>query len=392
MPPCQEAADGRGTTGGQDRVGERSGASDDWAVKARRFGRAGLFLVLAGAVLFALVPLAEADNRAYAAAPDCPAGTRADTCRAAVTETVTAKGRDSDDRNARSYLRLRAAGAPAADDHRVEFTDPGPVHDAVRRGDRVTVTYWKDQVRAVRFGDRTQQAALSRVHDGRLPGAFAVAALAGGLGALSFWARSRRRPVRAGDRYPWGHTVGFVTGLLVACAGFPVVLLGSDVWAGLRFTAGAVVPALLFSVLVCWWSVRRGRRGPARVVPVPPAGRRVLRAVVHGDVPYSRPGYDCLVIGDGPPTATPDPTGKVALAPLPATLTVRRVRELLVGEPPFVPPSRRETPVVVECADGDRTVLVLAGENDAPRVLGALLAAAAAAGTDTDAGDYLPSD
>src|SRR5947208_365217 len=52
-------------------------------------GRIGAALVLLGLVLAALVPLAEADDRAYAAASDCPAGTRADTCRVVTEATVT---------------------------------------------------------------------------------------------------------------------------------------------------------------------------------------------------------------------------------------------------------------------------------------------------------------
>ncbi|WP_338699831.1 hypothetical protein V2W30_24705 [Streptomyces sp. Q6] len=357
-----------------DAPSVHAGESGEWARRGRGFGWAGLLLVLLGAALFALVPWAEADNRGYAAAPDCPPGTRSGTCRAAVPQIVGSKGTDGG-RTVTYHLYLRDVGAPADDERMVRLPDDLPIYDAVRPGDRVTATYWKDEIRAVRFGDAVQEAELSPVHDGRLPGAFAVAALAFGLGALSFWGGLRLRPVRQGAAYPWPHIAGFTAGVLIGSAGFPVVLLGDDVWSGLRFTAWAVLPALVLSVLLCRWTVRRVRRAAARIVPVAPTERRVVTAAVHGDVPYSRAGYGYLLIGDGPVTATTDPAGRVALAPLPETLTVLRVRETLVGDPPFSPPRRGEYYVVVECADGDRTVLVMAGHEDAPRVLGALLEA-----------------
>ncbi|MEV1024422.1 hypothetical protein [Streptomyces sp. NPDC050264] len=360
---------------GAGEAGARSGAEGR---RTRLLGRFGVSLVVIGLLLFALVPFAEADNRAYESAPVCPAGQRADDCRAVLPATVVDKGTETSGKNAKYYLYLRGTGGSAEAEHKVRLPDDRPIYDRVHRGDRVTATYWKDQVRVIRVGSDTQRSQLSPVHDGRLPGAFAVLTLAVGLGLLWLWWWARYRPAPKGSVQSWKPGVGLVAGVLVAGAALPVMLLAvDDVAAGLRFAAGAAVVAVPLSVLLCWWATRRVRRGVAKLVPVPPTGRRVLGAVVHGDVPYSRPGYSHLVVGDGPLAATPDPTGRAALAPVPASLTVRRVREPAVGDPPIALGGRGEYTVVVECVDGEREVLVFAGNKHAPRVLGALLAAGA---------------
>ncbi|MFI7384494.1 hypothetical protein [Streptomyces sp. NPDC049813] len=369
-------------------VGEGVGRVGRDERRLRRLGRAGAALALIGLVLFALVPPAEAGNRAYAAAPLCPAGTRADDCRAVLPATVVGKDADHRGKSTEYYLSVRETGGftgRAGPEHRVHLPDDELYH-RVRVGGHVSVTYWKDEIRAVRADSGTQRAVLSPVHDGRLPAAFAVATLALGLGLLQLRWWMRRRPVPDGGTAPWGPVVGLVAAALVASTVLPVMLFAvDDVAQGLRFAAGAVVVAVPLSVLLGWWSTRRVRRGVARLVPVPPDGRRVLIAVVHGDVPYSRPGYGYLVVGDGPLTATPDPTGHVALAPLPATLTVRGVRAPVAGDPPVTLGGRGEYTVVIECADGDQEVRVLAGHRHAPRVLGALLAASGSRA------DYRPS-
>ncbi|MET9493288.1 hypothetical protein [Streptomyces sp. NPDC006552] len=359
----------------------------DTGRRTRPLGRIGAGLVVTGLVLFALVPFAEADNRAYASAPGCPAGTRADDCRAVLPATVVGKETDAGGKHLAYRLRLRDTGGSAPTEHTVRLPDAPTVYDRVRRGDRVTVTYWKDQVREVRTTSATQKAWRSPVHDGRLPAAFAVVALAFGLGLLQFRWWTRHRPTPTGAPQSWQPAVGLVAAAFMSSTVLCVMLLGADdVGAGLRFAAGAAVVAVPLSVLLGRWATRRVRRGAARLAPVPPDGRRVLGAVVHGDVPYSRSGYGYLVVGDGPPAATPDPTGHVALAPLPATLTVRRVRGPVVGDPPFDLGGRGEYTLVVECADGEREVRVFAGRKHAPRVLGALLAAS---GSPVD---YRPSD
>lgn len=107
------------------------------------------------------------------------------------------------------------------------------------------------------------------------------------------------------------------------------------------------------------------------VVTVPPAGKRCLRATVHGDVPCSVDGFDHLVVGDGRPAAAPDPEGRVARRELPDTLTVRGVRALQLDAPESWQHSYQYDGVVIECRDGERTVLVVSGRRDAAVILGA---------------------
>ncbi|MEV5613746.1 hypothetical protein [Streptomyces sp. NPDC052225] len=339
--------------------------------RRRLRARWGLLFLALGAVLFALVLPAEADNRAYETAPPCPA---ARPCTTTVPATVTGKETESGRKSSRYYLRLTDRGTDTA--HRVRLAGRTPVYAAVGVGDRVRVTYWKGEPRAVTSGSATQRMWRFPFTDGRLPGAFAVLALGTGLGVLwaAWWQRRRAAP----EGYPWQIAAGLVAGIGTGCVGLAVTLMGDDVWQASRFTALAAVPVVLASVLLCWGIARRTARAARRVVPVPPTGRRVVRAAVHGDVPYSRPGYGHLVIGDGAPAATPDPSGSVALAPLPPTLTVRRVRALSAGDPDGWWSDTKHRGVVIECADGDRTVLVAAGRKDASLILGAL--------------DYRPSD
>ncbi|MFJ9039222.1 hypothetical protein ACIRF8_21825 [Streptomyces sp. NPDC102406] len=347
--------------------------------RIRLLGRSGLACVLIGLVLFALVPFAEADNRAYGAAPVCEAGTRAGDCRVVLPATVVDKKTTTSGKSTKYYLYVVATGGSpgaAGNEHRVRLPGERPVFDRVHVGSRVTAVYWKDRVREIRAASGTQKAVLSPVHDGRLPGALALATLPVGLGLLRLRWWVRDRPAPKGAALSWKPVAGLVAGVLVAASSPVIMLLAvDDVGSGLRFAAGAAVVAVPLSALLGLWATRRVRRGVARIVPARPTERRVLSAVVHGDVPYSRPGYGCLVVGDGPLAATPDPTGHVALAPLPASLTVRRVREPLVGDPTYALGGRGEYTVVIECEDDGREVLVLAGRKDAPRVLGALLAA-----------------
>lgn len=237
---------------------------------ARRVRAVGLLLVLVSGVLFALVPLAERDNRAYAAAPDCPVGTRSDTCRAAVVATVTDKKTDFSGKTHKYFLTLRYADRPEGAEHRVRMDGSLQVYDSVRRGDRVTGIYWNDELRAIRFGSLTQETYRSPVHDGRLPGAFAVAALASGLGLLSYWWWLRHRPTPEGANPPWEPIAGLVAGLALALGGFPIVLMGSDDGDGgtsLKLMAWATAPILLLSVLYSWWPVRRGASKVAGAAP-----------------------------------------------------------------------------------------------------------------------------
>ncbi|MFC9129238.1 hypothetical protein ACFT4A_20625 [Streptomyces sp. NPDC057099] len=134
----------------------------------------------------------------------------------------------------------------------------------------------------------------------------------------------------------------------------------------------------MFSMWLVWRRVRRAD-DTSDILPAVPAARLTVSATVHGDVPYSRPGYGLLVLGDGPPAATPDPAGRVARATLPETLTVERVRGWRLGEDPDAwPAAYKYNGVVIECRDGDQEVLIATRRRDAPVILGALISSVAA--------------
>lgn len=109
------------TVGETDVVGGAREGIRKSAGGARRVRAVGLLLVLVSGVLFALVPLAERDNRAYAAAPDCPVGTRSDTCRAAVVATVTDTKTDFSGKAHKYFLTLRYADRPEGAEHQVRM-------------------------------------------------------------------------------------------------------------------------------------------------------------------------------------------------------------------------------------------------------------------------------
>lgn len=233
----------------------------------------GLLLVVASGVLFALVPLAERDTRAYLAAPDCPVGTRSDTCRAGSAATVTDKESEFSAKSRTYFLTLRYTDRPEEAAHRVRMEGSEQVYDSVNRGDRVTAVRWNGELRAIRFGSLTQDTYWSPVHDGRLPGAFALAALASGLGLLLFWQGQRYRPTPTWYTQPWQSVSGLVVGAVLAVSGPVMVLMNpddGDGGASLTVMAWATAPVLLLFALYNWWPVRRrgappggGARRPA---------------------------------------------------------------------------------------------------------------------------------
>ena len=164
-------------------------------------------------------------------------------------------------------------------------------------------------------------------------------------------------------------------------------LSGDDVPRALLITAMGAVPAAGVGGLFVWWPRRRMRRAAdvRDVVPVRLVRRQCVRASVRGEVPYSVSGFGYLVAGDGPPAATLDPAGRVALRPFPPSLVVSGVRSFLPDDPEGWPGANKYDGVVIECRDGDEPesepVAVATGRRDAPLVLGALTAAPAAPAT-----------
>ncbi|MER5947276.1 hypothetical protein ABT127_14515 [Streptomyces sp. NPDC001904] len=357
-------------------------AREATARRLRPLAYLSVILVLVSAVLFAVVPFAEAGNRAYDAAENCPAGVRRGGCRAEIKAILIGREDEPSGRSFHYFLSfLRVADDPEPVPHRVRMLDDRSVYEAARVGDRVTVTYWKGEVRQIRLGPLTQQVWRSPADDGRLPGAFALLLLSLGLGLL--WACGSLRFLTGARVRAWLPAAGPLAGAVVGVTGLVLCLAGGalgrqDVWFVARICALAVLPSILLSTALCWGIVARMRRAARRVVPVRPTERRCLLAQVYGDVPYSIPGYHYLVVGDGPPAATPDPTGAYGRTPLPDTLTVREVRALTADDPESWHRNYKDLGVVIDCVDtdGDIRVRIGAGRRTAPLILGALTAAA----------------
>ncbi|GAA2448988.1 hypothetical protein [Streptomyces macrosporus] len=352
-----------------DLTGRGAGASGTWGpMLSVGFG---LLLVLVSAGLFAAVPGELADIRAYAAAPACPAGTRADTCATRVPAIVEDTEREPDGRGARYWLLLTEQGSDTV--LRVHMDGSEPVYDTVRAGDEVTLVYWRGDVRTVEFGAVTQETRASPAGDWRLPLGLGLLLLPFGIGALSTGWWYRYRYSSTAPSYPWGLAVLWGTAGIVGCVGF---FAGSadSVPDTLLITAAGVPPAAGLGCLLAWWLRRRMKKAEdtGDIVAIPVKGKRCLRATVYGDVPYSVDGFGHLVVGDGRPAATPDPTGVVARRELPETLTVERVRAFRPDDPQHWAPAYEYDGVAIECRDGDRTVLIATGRRDAPLILGAL--------------------
>ncbi|MFI0780088.1 hypothetical protein [Streptomyces sp. NPDC021212] len=332
----------------------------------------GLLCVLLSAGLFATVPGALADARAYAAAPACAGGTRPDACTVTVPATVEGTEGEPRGKSVRHWLLVTERGSDT--ERRVRMAGSRPVYDAVRTGDEVTLTYWRGEIRTVRFGAAAQETHASPADDWRLPTAFGLLALPFGLAMLlTGWAYRHRRP-SAARTVPWVSTVGLVAGALLSCVGSLGGMLGGSVRDAFMITAAGIPPAVGLAALYAWWSRRRAVRAAdtSDIVALPATERRCVRASVHGDVPYSGHGCDHVVIGDGRPAATPDPTGHFARRTLPETLTMRHVRGLGPDDPTDWHKSYEYDGLVIECQDGDRPVLVVTRRRDAPWILGAL--------------------
>ncbi|MEU1801224.1 hypothetical protein [Streptomyces sp. NPDC019937] len=332
----------------------------------------GLLCVLVSAGLFAIVPGTLADERAYATAPACPGGTRSDACTVTVPATVKGTEDQPSGKSVRYWLLVTERGTDVV--RRVRMAGSEPVYDSVRAGDEVTLTYWRGEIRTVTFGAAAQDTHASPAHGWRLPVAFGLLALPFGIAMLlAGWAH-RYRPFPA-HTAPWPLTVGVLGSAFLGGAGFLGGMVGGEVRDAFLITAAGTPPSVGLAALYAWWLRRRTARAAdtSDIVPLPATEPRCVRASVHGDVPYSGGGCDHVVVGDGRPAATPDPTGHFARRTLPETLAVRGVRGLGPDDPAGWYTLYKYDGVVIECRDGDRPVLVATGRRDAPWILGALV-------------------
>ncbi|WP_194117725.1 hypothetical protein [Streptomyces hoynatensis] len=339
----------------------------------------GLLLLLAAAWAFALLPGRLADRDAYASAAPCPAAAPSAECLGTSPATVAGTEDDPHGKSVRYWLLFTEPGTDTV--RRVRMTGDNVVYDAVRPGDEVTLTRWRGEVRAVRFGEAVQETAAAPSDDWRLPLGIGLGLLPFGLlvCGLAGWSWYRRRHGPPGPADARWVTVGSAAGAVESCVGVPAGMGSADVGQACVVMAAAVPFAVAVGLAAGWW-LRRRTRAAADVgglVPVTPTERRNVPATVYGEVPYSVDGYGYLVVGDGPVAATPDPQGGFAARPLPGTLTVRRARALEPGDPASWAGTYRFDAIVLECGDGERPVRVVCRRRDAPLLLGALTAAAA---------------
>ncbi|MBZ2408385.1 hypothetical protein HX747_12480 [Streptomyces sp. L06] len=336
----------------------------------------GVAVVLVGLGLLFMVWAAVVERDAYRAAEPC--GVRAEQeCVRLTRATVQGTHDQAMGRGVRHWLRY-TTGGPSSGEERVRMDGTSPVYSAVRAGDTVTLVRWQGEVASVRLGEVAQDTHDSPARGWRMPLAVAQVLLLPGAAVVwcALWYRRRAAapPVETVLSLPL--TVLLASALL-GPLGLVGAMGGADVGEALRFTALCAPPVVLVSALTAWYSRRRSRRAAdvSDIAPVTPEARQLLGAQVHGSVPYSREGYGLLVVGDGPLIATLDPHAKVARSPLPATLTVERVRAIESSDPRGWLERYRYDGVVLVCRDGDEEVLIGTARRDAPLVWGALLAA-----------------
>ncbi len=356
----------------------------------------GLVLLLLSAGLFATVPGELAERNAYATAPPCPTGSRSDACTTTVPATVNGTEDEPSGKTVHHWLLVTERGTDTERRaRRVRMDGSEPVYDSVRAGDEVELTYWRGEIRTVRFRAAAQETWESPEGNWRFP-------LGAGLFLLPFalmvwwlvWWHRCRYTSTTYNRL-WQLTVAVVTGTVVSCVGILGSMVGRDVPNALLITAAAVLPAAGLGALCAWCQQRRTNRAAATVssiVPVPPTDKRCMRAAVLGDVPYSVDGFDHLVVGDGRPATTPDPDGRVARRTLPETLVVQHVRALRPDDPQFWKQAFKYDAAVIECRDGEHTVLIAIARRGAPLALGALVKPSSSSPTTAGSGQHQHPD
>ncbi|MEV8591612.1 hypothetical protein [Streptomyces sp. NPDC052012] len=330
----------------------------------------GLIVLLVSVWMFVIVPVRQAEERAY------------DTARVtSVPATVEARVDEHRYRSVRHWLHVTERGSDTERRLRMDGTGSEAVYESVRPGDRVTLAYWRGEVRAVTFDGRTQQTHASPRGDWRMPLGIGLGLLPAGLLLVwTAWWYRHRFPAAPRGRHSLGPAALWVAGVVEGTFAFFASAAGDGVTDVLLVAACGIPPSAALGALSMWLVWRRLRKADdtSDIVPAVPAARVTVRATVHGDVPYSRPGYGLLVLGDGPPAATPDPAGRVARAALPEALAVERVRGWRLGEDPDDWPGMYKfNGIVIECRDGDQEVLIATRRRDAPLILGALLSPAA---------------
>ncbi|MEU3370804.1 hypothetical protein ABZ734_10065 [Streptomyces sp. NPDC006660] len=349
---------------------------------------AGLALALVAAwLLFATVPRALDDERAFTTAPACSPAAVSRECRHTVTAAVTRAAAGHKHRSTYYWLGLRrvpreslalpgrlksgplgSAPPAASPPPRLTMDGPAPVFAAVRPGATLQLTYWRGDIRYVDYQGMRQYTEADPRGGHRLP--FVATLALGSVGAACLrtaycWARRTNGPPA---HEPWRFRVPLAAVLLISCFALGTPWVTSGVTIALLLTAAGAVPVLGVAARL---SRRHHRRttDTIEVNPQVPAAEVCFPGAVRGEVPYSQPEFGYLVAGPGLLAATSDPAGRVARRPVPRTLTALRVR------PPYwTDPGPRPAPgsQVVECRDGATPVYVVTEPAYVAQVLGAL--------------------
>ncbi|MEV7435991.1 hypothetical protein [Streptomyces griseoviridis] len=340
-------------------------------------GLAGLLLLVAAVVLLTgPLPGATAARDDYRSARPCPAGVGRDEvdCLRDRQATVVEAGAPGE-----SWRQIYRRLSYTTGGHRgeVRLRGGGPVLSAAEPGDRITLTSWRGEVRAVTSAGVREETAAAPT---RTPGALAATALALLIAAgmfcwCAYWSARRSRFSRLAS--PWQLVVPVVACALLAATVFVVGLFGPGLTEVLVFTAVATAVTATAATAVVLLTGRRRTAGSTRsadadsveIAPERSAEQRCVPVSLSGDVPYDLHGFDYLVIGPGLLAVTTDPTGRVARRPVPPDLEAVRVRPPLRTDPR---PPPHHTHLVVECRDGDTPVLIAADRQDIPWILGAL--------------------
>ncbi|MGW1074963.1 hypothetical protein [Streptomyces sp. NPDC002537] len=330
----------------------------------------GVVCAIAAAYLLLItVPGMRAEERAFRHAVPCRSDAVAKRCLRPEAATVDMTEKVVSGRSHHYWLSVTQDDGSQ---HRIEMSGSGGVWVNVKPGDRVTVFYWHHKSRFVDFHNKREPTEQDPRGKYRLPYSIALGLVPAAAGSLwaAYWfgRRSDRSPLRM----PWQVGVPATGAMLVALIGSATPWFLHGVWKPLGVTAAASVPVLVY-VLVASLAERRKTTDTYPVEPIPLDGEEVFFGSIMGDVPYAVDGYGTLIAAPGMLASSPDPTGKFARREAASTLTPVRVR----------PPYRTDTPdgtplldpgvYVVECIDGDKTVLVLTSKEHAGFVLGALL-------------------
>ncbi|MGW0689260.1 hypothetical protein ACWD2L_38670 [Streptomyces sp. NPDC002754] len=278
----------------------------------------------------------------------------------------------------------------------IDGADRDLVEAADGRG-RATLFWWRDSVRLLEVPAGGEELTLRTAHyPGRefvLPAAFG-AALAG-LGAAFLWS-GLWRMVRGGVsrlNWPWQTVVPGVTFTMAGLGGALGAFFAEDRPWTMAWTGGAV-GALSAVGMACWAYRLMRRRLPTlvRMEPIVPVVERRFQGIVWGPGPWQllsmgwlRTGPQGLAAVSGPAVGT----GSFGMRLLPGTLRLVRVRPPHRDDPLRLRFGRygrtdgaeeAQFGLVAECEALDGPVpgariLIGAGSEDLPHVLGALSAA-----------------